>query len=606
MAGDYTINNIYQGGYSSLSPSYGNVFTGYRVGAGEIGMSTDARTANVLQEVSTKLNMGIKNIELSQVDKGVFESIPKGHLKEVNRQAKLVGAEVTLHAPVIEPSGMGQQGFDEIQRKAVERQMSHAIERANELNPDGSSPVTFHSSVEIPGSQWKMTDEGKKPIKLMIVEQESGKIVTAADEETKHYPSSWKAEGKKTMTPEESLDALNNTSWSNSISELAHNKADADGIISGNETQIKHLMKDMQEGKYNPRDATPEQQQAFSRMTNARFFLEDAQLKLSGMFDKSYKFGTPEEKRFLTHAAEQFKNNLGILDPNKNHPKEAIEKARTKQSSLQNQSHAIQQMIEVMEHVNPKLYVPIEDFAAEKSSETFANVAFNSYKKFKDKAPIISIENPPIGTALATGEELKNLVETTKEKFIKKAIDKGYAESEAKKQADKLIGVTWDVGHINMLRKQGFKSKDIVKETEYVAPLVKHVHFSDNFGLEHTELPMGMGNVPVKEMMEKIGKEGFKGKKVVEAVSWWQHFKTPPFIPSLEAMGSPIYADGVGPYWNQAIGLQQGYLSGYGQILPQGHFETYGIPSFANLPSELGGQRAGGGGGSRMSGKGME
>lgn len=599
MAGDYTINNIYQGGYSSLSPSYGDVFSGYRVGAGEIGMSTDARTANVVQEVSTKLNMGAKNIELSQVDRGVFESIPKGHLKEVNRQAKLIGAEVTLHAPVIEPSGMGQQGFDEIQRKAVERQMTHTIERANELNPDGSSPVTFHSSVEIPGSQWKMTEEGKKPAKLMIVEQESGKIITSAEEEMKHYPSSWKPEGKETMTPEGSLNALNNTSWTNSISELAHNKESADRIISENEMKIKHLMKDLHEKRYNPQDATPEQQQALSHMTNARFFLEDARLKLGGMFDKAYKYGTTKEKKDLSQAAEQFREDLGILDPNKSHTQEAIKKAQTKQLSLQHQSHAVQQMIGVMQHMEPELYVPIEKFAVEKSSETFANVAFNSYKKFKDKAPIISIENPPVGTALDTGEELKNLVEATKEKFIKKSVDKGYSESEAKRQADKLIGVTWDLGHINMLRKQGFESKDIVKETEHVAPFVKHVHLSDNFGLEHTELPMGMGNVPVKEMMEKLGKEGFKGKKVVEAMSWWQHFKTPPFTQTLEAMGSPVYSDGIGPYWNQAMGLQQGYSSGYGQMLPQIHYETFGA-GFAQLPAELGGQRPGG------RGRGME
>ena len=45
---DYTISGIYQGGYSSLNPSYGSVFTGYRASAGSIGLAIDPRTANVL------------------------------------------------------------------------------------------------------------------------------------------------------------------------------------------------------------------------------------------------------------------------------------------------------------------------------------------------------------------------------------------------------------------------------------------------------------------------------------------------------------------------------------------------------------------------------
>ena len=57
-----------------------------------------------------------------------------------------------------------------------------------------------------------------------------------------------------------------------------------------------------------------------------------------------------------------------------------------------------------------------------------------------------------------------------------------------------------------MLRKEGYSEKDIVKQTEIIAPFVKHVHLSDNFGFEHTELPMGMGNVPLKEIMEKLQK----------------------------------------------------------------------------------------------------
>ena len=58
------------------------------------------------------------------------------------------------------------------------------------------------------------------------------------------------------------------------------------------------------------------------------------------------------------------------------------------------------------------------------------------------------------------------------------------------------------------------------------------------------------------------------------------------------------------PYWNQNPAFQQSYLGGYGMMLPQTHYETFGA-GFSRLPSELGGQKAGAEG-SRMSGRGME
>jgi hypothetical protein len=240
-----------------------------------------------------------------------------------------------------------------------------------------------------------------------------------------------------------------------------------------------------------------------------------------------------------------------------------------------------------------------------KSAETFANAAFHGYSKFKDKAPVVSIENPPAGTAgFSRAEDLQKVVNASRAKFVDKAVSEGMNKKEAENQAERLIGVTWDVGHINMLRKYGFSEKDVVEESKKVAPFVKHVHLSDNFGLEHTELPMGMGNVPMKEIMEHLGEKGFEAAKIIEAGNWWQHFKSPPFQETLSAFGSPIYGMKMAPYWNQAGGFEQGYFTGYGQMLPQTNYETFGA-GFSQLPMELGGQRQGGRG-SRMSGRPME
>jgi hypothetical protein len=119
-----------------------------------------------------------------------------------------------------------------------------------------------------------------------------------------------------------------------------------------------------------------------------------------------------------------------------------------------------------------------------------------------------------------------------------------------------------------------------------------------------------MGNVPIKEIMGKLGQKGFKGKKIIEALNWWQHFspkgspQVSPLVPTLEAFGAPIYSSGEGAYWNQTVGLQQGYMGGYGMMLPSKHYETFGA-GFSQLPAELGGSVQQGGGG-RMSGTPME
>ena len=124
---DYHIEDIYGGGYSSLNPkignSYGN-FTGYnKISPNTIGLAGDPRTANVLQDVSQKLQTGAKNIEVSTFQPDVFESIPNQQLEEVRRLSKITGVNVSLHGIMVEPSGIGQQGFDEMNREKIERQM---------------------------------------------------------------------------------------------------------------------------------------------------------------------------------------------------------------------------------------------------------------------------------------------------------------------------------------------------------------------------------------------------------------------------------------------------------------------------------------------------
>jgi len=584
---DYRINNIYQGGYSSLKPDYGDIFTGYRTSAGSLGLTTDPRSANILQEASSKLRTGVKQIEISAVSPEIFESIPNQQLKEVNRLSKLTGVDISVHAPIIEASGISNQGFSESSRESAERQMMSAVERSHEINPDGSSPVTFHSSAVLPAPEIVKTKEGKEIGKMIVINQETNEI-RAVKKEDKIYPG----EGKVTRNVEQELDTLNNSEWINGITNLEFYKKEADEVISKALIPLVPILEKQEKGE--KIEFTQKQKIAFEQMQKADVFLNNVEAAFNTIYNKAYKYSDDKSRKELDRISESWIKSS--------------EKMKEKATKLNLPLLKSKQLDEALGNIRkitaPEVYKPLTEFAQDKTAQTFANIAFDSYKKFTDKAPIISIENPPAGTAFSTGKELKKIVEESRKKFVERAVKEGMPESQAKFQAERLIGVTWDVGHINMLRKQGYEEKDIVKETEKVAPLVKHIHLSDNFGFEHTELPMGMGNVPVKEIMEKLGKKGFEAKKIIEAGNWWQHFKNPPVKETLEAMGSPIYSMQMQPYWNQSLGFQQGYFGGYGQMLPQVNYETFGA-GFSQLSTELGGQRPGAQG-SRMSNRPME
>ncbi|MEK6926179.1 MAG: hypothetical protein AABW50_02785 [Nanoarchaeota archaeon] len=601
---DYKIENIYQGGYSSFKPSPLSPY----FKTGQLGVTTKP-SPDILTEVGASISSGLKQIEIEMLSPEIVDSIPRQHTEEVRRLAKLTGAEVSVHGPVIDVSGIDQRGgFSEINRLESEKRIIQTLLRAHELNPDGNIPVNFHSAEGIPGSQllppdkWTEGEEGTKYKRIMAVNRETGRL-HPLDEEEKYYPGLSKDEKTgeikpiryKKYTPEQNLEIINSTEWDNSISQLYFNQERVDEILERNRPLIQHLMEDLRakknkNPKYSVKDLPPEQQNVYRTVETAHTYLEDINRQANSIFSKAYKYGDNEKRKVLGKISQNYWEQI------KSNPENIFAQSIATQNLLLD--------LKKHEEVVPNIYVKIDDFALEQSSKTFGNSAFEAYKKFGDKAPLLTIENPPAGFALSTGEGLRSLVEKSREEFAKKIKKEyGLSENEAKEKASKLIGATWDVGHINMLRKYGYTEKDIIKETEKIAPYVRHVHLSDNFGIEHTELPMGMGNVPLKEMMEKLGKKGEEAKKIIEAGVWWTQFKRSPVPESLELMGSPIYNTGVAPYWSQAIGLQQNYFGGYGMMLPQINYETWGA-GFSQLPSELGGSRQQAGG--RMSGRPME
>jgi sugar phosphate isomerase/epimerase len=583
MASD--IKNIYQGGYSSLSPKYGDVFTGYRINPSSFGMTTDPRTANVLQDASSKLSSGVKHIEISAVSPEIFEAIPNQQLKELNRLSKLTGVDISVHGPIVEPSGMTDHGFSETQRVAAERQIMSAVERGHMVNPDGNIPITFHSSaIGIPGRIIPKEKGREKEIEEgMIINRNTGSIHKIPLRKG-YFPGE---EEKRDIKTE--IAKINDEQWTENLEQLRYH-ADMGKESLDNSMYTKILSEaEKKAGK----EFSKDEEQMRNLYNRGTLFLNSSYNSLKQLYDTAWQNSTDEEKNRLLKFKNEIEEKANKIKAN---PQSDM--------SIILMKEIVEKGVETLKDVHPKTYEDLNDFSKQKTVETFSNVALDSYKKFKDKSPILSIENPPAGTIFSTGEELREIVDEARKKFVEKAVKDGIEKKQAEDAAKKILGITWDVGHINMLRKFGYEKEDIIEQTKKVAPFVKHVHLSDNFGFEHTELPMGMGNVPIKEIFEKLGKEGFDARKIIEAGNWWQHMKSAPFKETLEAFGSPIYGMEMAPYWNQSPGLQQDYYGGYGLMLPQKNYETFG-GGFSGLPTELGGQK-GGAEGSRMSGRPME
>jgi sugar phosphate isomerase/epimerase len=602
--------SMYGGGKYGLEPGVDSMYRGTSLSAGSLGAPTSIQTANQISEVSNLLNTGLKAVEVSALTPDVFDMIPKQHIKEIERLAKINNIDISLHGPTLDPSGFTQQGWNEQNREEVERQLSDVVRRGHELNPNKPMPITIHASM-IPGSERMPTsllkgtgllsDAEKKlesvQTQMIAVNQQTGELVPLR-RELKHIPG--KPEGYL-RSPEEELDVVNVSHWDNKLSNLIFYKERGDELLTKNKPLIAAELAEMNKklekaGKLTPEKFQEIQQQfnnslsdtqraALGNYQNAGLYLENTHQTLNNLFNEAYKAADDKTKEELEQLSK-------ICAPG----------LHKRNADPQAYSQALQGLITGMQNLTSgydsetgksrtiELYKPIEVFAKDKASQTFANVAFNAYDKFKDKAPIISIENPPYGQALATGKDLKELILQSREKLAKKLVSESkMGQAQADNIAKNMIGATWDTSHISMMRKQGFEGKQLIEEAKAIAPVVKHVHLNDNLGMTHTDLPPGMGTAELGEVMKEFQKKGYKGKEIFEGGNWFQHFKSSPTATVMEGTGSPLYSLGPSPSWTNVYGTTGNYSVGYGPFLPDQHFSIYGA-GFSGLPQELGGQ----------------
>jgi len=607
----------------------------YYLPAGKQGFTTNPTVANQLGELARSLNAGVQNIEVGTMQIDLLDSIPESHLDEMKRLSKLTGAKVSMHAPMIEPAGFSKQGWSEEQRKESEMEFRHTLDRAHRLDPEGNIPVNLHSTGGVPGPTYSpeplpTEGGGTTHVEQMIgINQQTGQMVPLKHEVLQHIGE------EKIYTPEARLENINATTWrdaqlevmnlqqqKNEIEQMGakaqeqlavlqygHNVDGKNVLTPAEEKQLQNLT---YQQRLQDRHAREIDQHIMSRLENLHhqfktYSSKEARKKpgFKEVEKKLEKLGQAyhSQHEISEQAEEKFSDKLENAKGPEQEAKVIMEmkgwvKEKLKRRGIDEQitpGKLIGAISGIPQEYTPDLFTTSDQFAADKGSKTVGNAAFYAFDKYGDTTPTIVIENFFPTTALSRADTLKDMVIKSRKEFAKQLIDKkGMNKKEAEKTAEKFIGATWDMGHINLLKKQGFTNKEIIKETKKIAPYVKHAHITDNFGFTDAHLAPGMGNVPVKEVMKELEKAGFEGRGIIEAGGLANHYKMNPAISMMEYFDSPLYTYQGGPNWADIRDTYAPYGLGMGMTLPQQHFNMHGASFVPGLPRELGGQQAGG------------
>lgn len=589
----------------------------------KIGSTTSVQTSMQLAEVEARLREGLRVVEMGTIRPDVFEAIPREHFKEMHQLAKLAGAEVTVHSPVqIDPAGMSQRGWmGEQARQQSERQLKDVITRSMDINPDGNVPVVIHAAgADVPAREWVKDEKGKIVTSMLYaVNQDTGEMVPLKREKVIRP-----GEGEVIKSPEERLKNINETQWENKQFEVVNILKESDKIIGEVEgTGGAEVVEALRRGQITENElrANPTLREAASnyerRVTQAKFYIEESQRRVADLYEKAHQTLEKEKdnkrksaiKKVLEKIDEEWNSlpdNLEMIAEQKKKRGEGdltrIEVLRAEEDLI---NSTIRSLGELRKENPPQLFKPVEDFARDHAAKTLSNVALHAKEeadKSGRKAPTLVIENVWPNIAFSTADELRGLIEESRAKVATELVTKkGYEKERAEREAEKLIGATWDIGHINNLRKYGYEEKEIVEQTKKMGKMIKHFHLHDNFGYEDSHLPPGMGNVPLKKIFGLLKEQGYEGKAIIEAGAFAAAFKASPQLYSMQALDSPIYGTGTG--WG-SLPRYSSYFSSYGTFLPQQHFSMYG-GGFSQLPTELGG-RVGGPKGAGFSGSPME
>ena len=608
----------------------------YYFTASQLGATTSVQVANQIGELNSRLNQGLRAVEIGAMNQRILDQVPKEHFTEIKRLSELTGAKPSIHAPIqdLDLAGFTQQGWDPFEQERSIQKLGSVIERAHMMDPNGNVPITIHGGGGAV-QRWKSEglfkevrdEEGEPKIvpspdsrsEMTLVNQHTGQMQGVRYKMRKYVGR----EEEVPWTPERQMDNMNKTSWDREKFELLDYKKKMDEkermthqllvqenypallerhktktLLPGDEERLMRVENELQDDftfkneTYQViRSSVEDMYERFEKYPYKKGpEATDAQIYKKNIYPK-FKEQFEEGKKKIEKVSEEYQQIREKVAKNPTAMDQLLKKREELNKLYNDQTEILRRSTSDMPA--PRLWQPVEEFSKEKVSTSVAEAAAKAFNTYGKNTPMVLLENVYPEFALSRAESLKETIEEARKKFVEKLKEK-LGEPEAKKQAEKLIGATWDVGHIYQLRKSGYTNEQIEEEARKIGPFVKHLHITDNFGFEDSHLPPGLGEVNIKEQLKAIemkqGEEKFRELRgIVEAGEFVANYKEVPHLYALSHFNSPLYVDDAGPRWDQIWESQGHYPGGYGEFLPQKYFDLYGSPGFIQLPAALGG-----------------
>ena len=489
-----------------------------------------------LQGLKGNIFVGASKVELGFMGQGkgfrsqptgwTPESVSKPEREAIRQLAKINEIELSTHAtPNVAISGIGEQGFSPDQRQKALFEVKKAIDFA--ADTAGGGPVVLHAQ-EFPrpifekykreGFMQYPEEEEKAPAQL--VDEHSGRVISLARDTKVAVPKGgWENPKRKDDgTVDYDIRTLNEL-YKESLKReekrdfgsfyLDYQRKEME-LQRGEEKRWAIDAKDHEKEADEIKKAIDSlQKQAQKHPDAARY----SAIQLAENLRISPRPGSEEYQSFLQNPADYIKKTE--------------EKQRERAKSLYQISQSSgSKLAEAQDQI--KRIKPIEEYGVRESAKGIAQAAMHGYNLEKERnleRPITIVpENWTPEVYGSHPSELKKLVQESRKEFVKELVDKKHlSQNEAQSVARERIKATFDIGHLNMWRKYFDGSdKDFKKWVdEQVQDLFKnniigHVHITDNFGYHDEHITPGEGTAPIKEFLQRLETEGYKGTIVAE------------------------------------------------------------------------------------------
>ena len=519
----------------------------FRINPKTLGIST-AITKKGIDQLKARVFEGARNVELGFMGKekgslGQGGITPEMHSREEREEmrqlAKINEVDLSTHASVAvgSTSGLTQQGFKDEERMKAVNEIKRTVDFAADVAQGG--PIVVHTGefnrpIYEAGEEFRAYkgEEEKAPVyfvdkrtgdlkgidrdkPIAIARKKDGKYVREGGKLQIDFKDYKEIEEEFKKLPEKERQDFDNHAekyFYNKIREEEVGRLKVEGEHF--DLQAKNINKQIEELKG--------QQMMFESMRGKD--LTQQQIEQVKRHNPNLAEATDEEIRNALKnpdpQIQALQSNVESLNVNKKYYEDGavsyMRSAETAKAEVAN-------------------IIPVEEYGVGKTADSLAMSAIYAYDKEKvmklKKALFVAPENIFPEQYGSHPQELKNLVLEARKKMVAELRDRGMGGSQAEKVAKEHIKATFDVGHANTWKKffkrdpgESLEQSDkkfknwMVKQTEELQKegIIGHVHLSDNFGYYDEHLAPGEGNVPIKELIEKLEKHGYKGKTIVE------------------------------------------------------------------------------------------